>query len=76
MSEKRTLAAVSRERDLPAKYLACNPLPDPLDEKDLNTFITLWSEQKDTNLEDAVNNCQTAENVIKLVNELLAESLA
>jgi hypothetical protein len=50
MNEKRQQAVKSRKRDLDDKYLACDPLPDPNDERDLTTFITLWSEQKDKTL--------------------------
>ena len=42
MIDKRKLAILSRKKDLDDKYLACDPLPDPEDESDLNTFITLW----------------------------------
>lgn len=28
------------------KYLECDPLPDPNDEKDLTTFIRMWKEQQ------------------------------
>jgi len=39
------------------KYLACDPLPDPENEKDLTTFITLWKEQNDKDLQLVVENC-------------------
>jgi len=51
MIDKRKLAVMGRKKDLDDKYLACDPLPDPENEKDLNTFITLWNESKDTTLE-------------------------
>lgn len=44
MIEKRLLASKSRKKDLDDKYILCDPLPDPTDERDLTTFITLWSE--------------------------------
>jgi len=68
MIEKRQMAKNSRKKDLDDKYLACDPLPDPENEKDLTTFITLWKESKDDNMKIAVNNCQTAENVINSIN--------
>jgi len=76
MIEKRHQAVKSRVRDLDDKFLACDPLPDPNDERDLTTFITLWSEQKDKTLQEAVNNCQEAENVIKAINLILGEALS
>ena len=76
MIDKRKFAKRSRKKDLDDKYLACDPLPDPEDEKDLSTFITLWSEQVDGSMEEAVSNCQTAEDVIRRTNVLLAEAMA
>ena len=64
MVEKRKNAKASRVKDLDDKYLACDPLPDPTNEKDLTTFMTLWKEQVDSSMEEAVKNSQIAENVI------------
>ena len=64
MIDKRKLAIKSRKKDLDDKYLICDPLPDPTDEKDLTTFISLWSEQTDKSLKEAVDNCQVPENVV------------
>lgn len=47
MIEKRKTAKLSRVRDLDEKYLLCDPLPDPENERELTTFITLWKESKD-----------------------------
>ena len=47
MIEKRALAKKSRKKDLDDKFILCDPLPDPEDEKDLTTFITLWKETQD-----------------------------
>lgn len=57
MLEKRELAAKSRIKALDDKYLECDPLPDPNNEKDLTTFITLWREEKDRSMDEAVKNC-------------------
>jgi hypothetical protein len=57
MKDKIYMAHQSRFKDLDDKYLACNPLPDPTDEKDLNTFITLWRESKDSSFREGVDNC-------------------
>jgi 2-iminoacetate synthase ThiH len=76
MLEKRATAKRGRKKDLEDKYLACDPLPDPEDEKDLTTFITLWKEAKDKTMSGCVDNCQTAENVVKAIQLILAESLA
>ena len=50
MIDKRKLSILGRKKDLDDKYLECDPLPDPEDEAELNTFITLWKESKDTTL--------------------------
>mmetsp|Transcript_5836 Transcript_5836/g.9352 ORF Transcript_5836/g.9352 Transcript_5836/m.9352 type:complete len:302 (-) Transcript_5836:804-1709(-) len=76
MIDKRFIAQNSRKKDLDNKYLACDPLPDPENEKDLTTFITLWKEAKDPTMRAAVDNCQTAENVIKSINLIYCEALA
>jgi hypothetical protein len=57
MIEKRKTAKQSRVRDLDEKFLLCDPLPDPENEKELTTFITLWRESKDNQIVDAALNC-------------------
>ena len=76
MISKRTLAIKSRVKDLDDKFILCDPLPDPNDEKDLTTFITLWRESKDKTLQEATRNCQIAENVIKAINLIYGEALS
>lgn len=48
MIEKRKTAKLSRIRDLDDKFLLCDPLPDPENERELTTYITLWREAKDS----------------------------
>ena len=50
MHDHRNLSVQSRKKVLDDKYLACDPLPDPENEKDLTTFITLWKQQVDKDL--------------------------
>lgn len=76
MRQNAIYAAKARIRPLDDKYLACDPLPDPTNERDLTTFITLWKELEDKSLLDSVSNCQTAENVINEMQNILGESLA
>jgi len=75
MAEKRKIAANSRKKLLDDKYLACDPLPDPNNEKDLTTFITLWKESVDSKVMEATERCQTAEDVIRSMNEILVEAM-
>lgn len=58
------------------KYLACDPLPDVDNERDLTSFITLWTEGKDKDLKSAIKQCQVAENVIKSMQDMSGEALA
>lgn len=64
MRQNAEFAKKARYRPLDDKYLACDPLPDPTNERDLTTFITLWNEQQDKTLVDAIKTCQIAENII------------
>lgn len=65
MADKRMNAKKSRFKILDDKYLACDPLPDPENEKDLTTFISIWKDSKDQDFKTAVDQSQTAENVNK-----------
>lgn len=66
--------SLARIKPLPDKYIACDPLPDCENEKDITTFITLWKETKDNSITDAVKQCQVAENVIKSMQNLQGEA--
>lgn len=48
------MAAKARIKPLDDKYLACDPLPDPTNERDLTCFITLWKESEDKDLKSAI----------------------
>lgn len=85
MREKGMFAAEARRRDLEVSfhflfpednYMECDPLPDPKDERDLTTFITLWREEKDKNIHECAKNCQTAENVINKMQSILGKAMA
>jgi hypothetical protein len=65
MRENRASSLKSKVRDLDPKYLLCDPLPDPNNERDLTTFITIWKESNDKTLEECGKNCQTSEDVIR-----------
>ena len=76
MRQNAIYAAKGRIRPLDDKYLKCDPLPDPTDERDLTTFITLWKEEIDKSLLDAVEHCQVAENVICEMQNIKGEAMA
>jgi len=61
-------------KDLDDRYLECDALPDPEDEKDLHTFIEVWGVESDKTLEDCVKNWQAGEEVIRRINCSLAEA--
>jgi len=48
------MAAKARIKPLDDKYLACDPLPDPTNERDLTCYITLWKEMEDKDLKSAI----------------------
>ena len=56
--------------------MACDPLPDVDNERDLTSFITLWTEGKDKDLKSAIKQCQVAENVIESMQDMSGEALA
>jgi len=77
MIDKRKLAVAGRKYGKTiSKWLACDPLPDPEEEKELTTFITLWREKKDSSLAVAVENSQVAEDVIQAIEKIRSEALA
>ena len=76
LRENATVAEKRRRRDLEPKYMACDPLPSPYDERDLTSFITQWRETKDKDLQSAICNCQIAENVIREMQNIEGEALA
>lgn len=56
--------------------MLCDSLPDPENERDLTTFITIWKEQKEQNMKDAVQGCQVSEDVIRSMQDIYGEALA
>jgi hypothetical protein len=40
------------------KYVECNPRPDPELENELNTYISTWGDEKEIELEGALQSCQ------------------
>jgi hypothetical protein len=58
------------------KYLTCDPLPDPENEKDLTTFITLWRELQDKSLGQCIERCQVSEEVIRDMQNIYGNALA
>ena len=76
MRQNAIYAAKGRVKALDPKYLACNPLPDPNNERDLSSFITLWKESKDADLASSIRNCQIAENVIYEMQNIYGDAIA
>jgi hypothetical protein len=61
---------------LPLKYKACDPLPDPYNERDMTSFMTLWAERSDKTLKEALDNCQIAEAVCQEMQNISGEAMA
>jgi len=58
------------------KYIRCDYLPDPHDERDLTTFLRLWDETKDKSLDECIDNCATSEMINNKIFEIYYESRA
>lgn len=56
--------------------MLCDPLPDPENERDLTTFITLWRQSKDKTIKECADQCQISENVIRAMQNILGEAMA
>jgi len=54
----------------------CDPLPDPENEKDLTTFITIWRDMKDKSLDQCITKCQTSEDIIRDMQNLYGNAMA
>ena len=57
-----------------SRILEANPLPDPKDIKDLNAYLSLWADERETTLEACVTNCQRSEEISKQIMDVLAEA--
>lgn len=51
--------------DFQKKYTAVNPLPDPSNERDITTFITIWKDSKNADMKATLDVCQTAEDILR-----------
>lgn len=49
-------------------------MPDPEDEKDLQTHIRIWDERQDKTLDDCVEGCQTSEDIVDRLIFALSEA--
>ena len=76
MYENAEVAAKARIQPLPEKYKACDPLPDPYNERDLTSFMTLWSERADKSLKEALDNCQISEAICQEMQNISGEAMA
>ena len=56
--------------------MQCSSLPDPENERDLTTFITIWKESKDSLLKECAQQCQVAEDVIREMQNILGEAIS
>ena len=56
--------------------MACDPLPDVEDERDLTSFITLWQEGKALDLKSSIQNCQISEDIVKSMQDMQGEALS
>eukprot|EP00002_Diphylleia_rotans_P011139 TRINITY_DN2206_c0_g1_i5.p1 TRINITY_DN2206_c0_g1~~TRINITY_DN2206_c0_g1_i5.p1 ORF type:complete len:645 (+),score=159.67 TRINITY_DN2206_c0_g1_i5:218-2152(+) len=55
------------------RFLECNVRPDPLIERDLNTFVSTWKEEEEKDLERVLRQVQFVEQIIEDIQKALAE---
>ena len=56
------------------KWVRCDYLPDPDDERDIQTHIRIWNEAKDKSLDDCIANCQISEDIVDRLIMAMAEA--
>lgn len=74
--EIKKIYAKIEEQQMFDKLLACDTLPDPRKENQLNEYLSMWNELKDKSIESCVQSCQVAYTVSKRILECLAEAQA
>lgn len=56
------------------KWVRCDALPDPTDERDITSFLRLWEESKDKSLAECIKNCDVSELINDKIYELYYEA--
>ncbi|CAH8558104.1 unnamed protein product [Schistosoma bovis] len=56
------------------RYFQCNDLPNPINESEINTYISLWnSDEQHLSIEDVMNDCIKSFKIIDELNLLISE---
>ncbi|CAH8545167.1 unnamed protein product [Schistosoma intercalatum] len=56
------------------RYFQCNDLPNPTNEREINTYISLWnSDEQHLSIEDVMNDCIKSFKIIDELNLLISE---
>eukprot|EP00948_MAST-09A_sp_MAST-9A-sp1_P000693 g693.t1 len=58
------LKNAKEEQEMWDKYRTCDSLPDTESEPDMNTFLSVWGERNNSNLSQAIDDCQSCKTVI------------
>uniref|UniRef100_A0A096MFF8 Dynein axonemal intermediate chain 7 n=1 Tax=Poecilia formosa TaxID=48698 RepID=A0A096MFF8_POEFO len=56
------------------RYMLCDGVPDAKDQRAVNTFVTLWKDYSDTDIEEELQLCNSAVKLIEALDELMKEA--
>ncbi|KAK5613900.1 hypothetical protein CRENBAI_014665 [Crenichthys baileyi] len=56
------------------RYMRCNGVPDPKDQRGVNTFISLWRDDLESNVAEELQLCSKAVQLFEELEELLNET--
>lgn len=74
LEEEKQTSKVRDEKLAWLKYKACEYLPDPQDERDLQTHLRIWTEAKEKTIVECIENCQVAEDICHNLYAALREA--
>ncbi|KAM9824535.1 dynein axonemal intermediate chain 7 [Neosynchiropus ocellatus] len=63
----------SAEKDKWERYMRCDGLPNPAERKDINTFISLWTDDPEVNFAPMMKRCRLALQLVEDLESLLRE---
>ncbi|XP_061663116.1 dynein axonemal intermediate chain 7 isoform X5 [Syngnathoides biaculeatus] len=69
MKHKNYVAQMSKWE----KYMQCSDIPDPAVQQEINTFISLWRDDPERNIETVLKQCSVALQLIEELGTLLRE---
>ena len=68
--ELKDLREKVEEKDKWTKFLECSDLPNPNDESDLNSYISIWESNENRNVELDFSDCKKGIAIYNIINSL------